>query len=89
MCTARQGEDGISQLDCCQYLPHVGRIIERVGKDGAEMHAVPKVEPRQGEAKTRYLGRQISLLGSALVMQSDSLDPTKDDILGNFHTQTL
>lgn len=60
-----------------------------MGKDGAETHAVPKVEPRQGEAKTRYLGRQISLLGTALVMESDSLDPTKDDILGNFPTQTL
>lgn len=47
------------------------------------------LEPKKEEAKKRYLGRQISPLGSALVMESDSLDPTKDDILGNFHTQTL
>lgn len=35
----------------------------------------------------RYLGGEISPLGSALVMYGDSLDPTKDDVLSNFHTQ--
>lgn len=38
-------------------------------------------------AGRRYLGGEVCPLGSALVMQGDGLDPTKDDILGNLHTQ--
>lgn len=37
--------------------------------------------------RKRYLGGEVSPLSSALVMQGDSFDPTKDDILGNFHTE--
>lgn len=41
----------------------------------------------QGERVTKkYLGGEIRPLGSALVMQGDSFDPGKDDILGNLHT---
>lgn len=38
--------------------------------------------------RKRYLGGEVSPLGSALVMEGDSLDPTKDDVFGNLHAQT-
>lgn len=36
----------------------------------------------------RYLGGEVSPLGSALVMEGDGLDPAKDDVFGNLHAQT-
>lgn len=42
----------------------------------------------QGERVTkRYLGGEVRPLGSAPVVQGDSFDPSKDDILGDLHTQ--
>lgn len=35
----------------------------------------------------RYLGGEVSPLGSALIVQGDSSDPSKDDILRDLHTQ--
>lgn len=40
-----------------------------------------------GESPNRYLGGEVRPLGTALVMQGDSFDPSKDDVLGNLHTQ--
>lgn len=41
------------------------------------------------KAEMRYLRREISPLGSALVMQGNSFHPTKDDVLGDLNTQAL
>jgi hypothetical protein len=41
---------------------------------------------KKGDGK-RNLGGEVGPLGSALVMQCDSLDPTEDDVLGNLHAQ--
>ena len=42
--------------------------------------------PGQGKGvRKEYLGREVSPLSDALIMQGDSFDTTKDDILGNLH----
>lgn len=64
--------------------------VELQSRVGDEVKWLWSLGPWQGGkgVRKRYLGGEVSPLGSALVMEGDSLDPTKDDVFGNLHAQT-